>query len=183
MSFQIRSSPKLRERKPQEPPETSHRFVVRDTAESERSPRRVGATGILKGAITAIVLLVVALALFSAMQGPDPHYLAARKLVHDYEFGKPVAVRNYEYRIYGDAMDELALVNPRSNSAEAAESLRTEIERGIADFRRRQAKIQQKLDLARSKKQRRETEERHARLAARALPEVDYPECDYEEDR
>jgi len=180
MAMQIKSSPKLRGRKDEKDTLPEHRFVVRDTADSDR-PRRIGATAILKVAIGAIVFLVGGLAILSAMKGPDPHYLTAKKLVHDYEFGKPLESRNYEHRIYGDALDELVLVNPKSKSAEAAESLQVEIERGIADFRRRQAALEENLKQARAKKRKRETIEFEARNRSRDFPQIEYPECEEEE--
>ena len=48
--------------------------------------------------------------------------LAARKLVDDYEFGKPEASRNYEHSAYVQALEELALVDPDSKSAEDADA-------------------------------------------------------------
>jgi hypothetical protein len=180
MAMKIKSSPKLRDRKPESAKEPEHRFVVSDSSDSDK-PGRVGATTILKVGIGAIVLLVGSLAIFSAMEGPDPHYLTARKLVHDYEFGKPVESRNYDHRIYGDALEELDLVDPRSKSAEAADALRIEIERGMTEFRDRQAAIEDGLKQARVKNGRRKAIEFEARERNRNFPRVEFPECDEEE--
>ena len=179
MSLRIRSSPAIRRKNPDQQTPPRHGFTVRDKPEPEtRSP--VGrATRILKGAIVIIALLAGSLALWSATRGPDPHYIKARKMVTDYEFGKPLQLTNYEHPIYGEALGELALVDRDSISAEPAEALRVEIERNIEEFRLRQMRLSVRLDETRSKKQKREAREFQVRAYTKLIPfdHEDHPEC------
>ena len=179
MSLRIRSSPAIHSRK-----QTSHepdsRFKVSDKVDSESRPPAGGATRILKVAFVIIVLLAGSLALWSAMRGPDPHYVTAKRLVTDYEYGKPKQLMNYEHPVYDEALGELALVDRNSPSAPAAEALKVEIERNIEEFRLHQARIADRLGQTRSKKQEREEQEFQTRAYSKLIPfdHEDHPECE-----
>jgi len=76
---------------------------------------------------------------------PDLHFLAAKKILRDYELGKEPSALNYDDPTYTGALAELALVSPSSVSAEPAHALATEISGRLARFREglkvRQAQI------------------------------------------
>jgi len=179
MNIRIRSSPAIRRKSPDQQAPPRHGFTVRDKVETEAPSPVGGATRILKGAIVILVLLAGSLALWSATQGPDPHYTKARTLVTDYEFGKPQQLTNYEHPVYDEALGELAQVDPDSISAEPAEALRIEIERNIEEFRRHQARIASRLHENNSKKQKREAREFQVRAYTKLIPfdHEDHPEC------
>ena len=183
MAVRIKASPKLRDAKPrdskQEP--ATARFVVRDRAQAQ--PARGGAaTRILKVAFVLFLLALGANALWSKIQAPDPHYLTARKLMLDYEFCKPKKSRKYEHPAYHQALAELGLVNPKSVSAEPAQTLRIELERDITAFREQQKRINEQLSSARVKTSKKKQIEAQARLHSLVLPQTDFPECEFEEE-
>ena len=183
MAVRIKASPKLRDAKPRDPKQqpAKARFVVRDRAQGE--PTRGGAaTRILKVAFVLFLLALGANALWSKIQAPDPHFLTARKLLLDYEFGKPKKARNYEHPTYHQALAELVLVNPRSMSAEPAQTLRIELERNITTFREQQKRINEQLSAARVKTRKKKQSEVQARLHSLVLPQTDFPECEFEEE-
>jgi hypothetical protein len=183
MPVLIQPSPKIRKarpRQPETPAATQPRFVVQPRVESARR-RSGGATRILKAAFVLGVLGLGIHALWSQLQGPDPHYLKAQQLVTDYEFGKPRESRNYDHANYREALAELALVDPDSRSADPAEALRIELERNIAEFRERQERLDRQLLAARAKSQRRRDLEQQARLRNLMAPQIEFPECQLEE--
>ena len=179
MSLRMRPSPPIRHKNSERQTVPRHGFMVRDKPESEAPPPTGAATRILKGVIVIIALLAGSLALWSATRGPDPHYIKARKMVTDYEFGKPLQLTNYEHPIYGEALGELALVDRDSISAEPAEALRVEIERNIEEFRLQQMRLSVRLEETRSKKQKREAREFQVRAYTKLIPfdHEDHPEC------
>ena len=183
MAVQIKASPKIRGAKARDPkPQPGKpRFVVQHAVQGP-PPLRGAATRILK---TAFVLLLLALgvnALWSKIQAPDQHFLTAKKLVLDYEYGKPISSRNYEHVAYHQALAELALVRPKSKSAEPAQTMRIELERNIAAFREQQEKLNQQLSSARVKSRKKKQLEAQARLHSQLIPRTEFPECELEEE-
>jgi hypothetical protein len=136
---------------------------------------------ILKSAFVLFLLAVGANAIWSKLQGPDPHFLTAKKLVLDYEYGKPKSTRNYEHVAYHQALAELAQVDPDSKSADPAETMRIELEQNIAAFREQQKKINEQLSSARIKSRRKKQLEAEARLHSQLVPKTEFPECELEE--
>ena len=181
MGLKIESSPKIRASKRGAPGDKpgKPKFVVQNRAEAP-PPRRGAATRILKTVFVLFLLAVGANALWSKIQGPDPHFLTAKKLVLDYEYGKPISSRNYEHVAYHQALAELAQVNPKSKSAEPAETLRIELERNIAAFREQQEKINNQLSAARVKSRKKKQLETQARLHSQLVPKTEFPECEEE---
>ena len=182
MSVQIKASPKIRNTKSRAPKaqDGKPKFVVQNRVEAP-PPRRGAATRILKTAFVLLLLAAGINALWSKIQGPDPHFLTAKKLVLDYEYGKPISSRNYEHVAYHQALAELAQVNPKSKSADPADALRIELERNISAFREQQEKINQRLSTARVKNRKKKQLEAQARLHSQLVPQTDFPECEGEE--
>jgi hypothetical protein len=181
MAVQIKASPKLRDatlRAPKTQPDKP-KFVVQNRAEAP-PPRRGVATRILKAAFVLFLLAAGANALWSKIQGPDPHFLTAKKLVLDYEYGKPISSRNYEHVAYHQALAELSQVNPKSQSAEPAETMHIELERNIAAFREQQEKINKQLSTTRVKSRKKKQIEAQARLHSQLVPKTEFPECEEE---
>ena len=183
MSAKFRTAPKLRDAKPRGDKSQANKpkFVVRDRAQGP-PPKSGGATRILKVGFVLLLLGLGANAIWSKIQGPDPHFLTAKKLVLDYEYGKPMKSRNYEHGAYHQALAELTLVNPKSQSAEPAETMRAELERNIAAFREQQEKINKQLSSARVKSRKKKTLEAQSRLHSQLVPKTEFPECELEEE-
>jgi len=182
MSVQIKASPKIRNTKSRAPKaqDGKPKFVVQNRVEAP-PPRRGAATRILKTAFVLFLLAAGINALWSKIQGPDPHFLTAKKLVLDYEYGKPISSRNYEHVAYHQALAELAQVNPKSKSADPADALRIELERNISAFREQQEKINQRLSTARVKNRKKKQLEAQARLHSQLVPKTEFPECEGED--
>jgi hypothetical protein len=181
MAVQIKASPKIRVSKSRAPKaqDAKPKFVVQNRAEAP-PPRRGAATRILKTAFVLFLLAAGANALWSKIQGPDPHFLTAKKLVLDYEYGKPISSRNYEHVAYHQALAELSQVNPKSQSAEPAETMHIELERNIAAFREQQEKINKQLSTTRVKSRKKKQIEAQARLHSQLVPQTEFPECEEE---
>jgi hypothetical protein len=182
MPVQIKASPKLRDAAPRKDQAQSGKpkFVLQDRVQAPPS-KGGGATRILKVAFVLLLLGLGAQAILSKIQGPDPHYLTAKKLVTDYEFGKPKQVRNYEHAAYHQALAELDLVDPDSESAGPAEAMRIELERKITAFREQQRKINERLSSARVRSKKKKAAEAQARLHSLLVPKTEMPECELEE--
>jgi hypothetical protein len=183
MPVLIRSSPKIREAKPSQPGKPNAakpKFVVRSRVEPPRKSSG-GATFILTVAFVLGLLGLGAHAIWSHIQGPDPHYLKAQQLVRDYEYGKPKQTRNYEHQNYREALAELALVDPDSKSAAPAQALRIEIERNITKFREQQERINRQFSAVRAKNRKRRNLEAQARMHGLMAPQTEFPECEFEE--
>jgi len=181
MPVSYKASPKLRDARPR--PDTTQpakaKFVLQDRAQAA-SPSG-GATRILRVAFVLLLMGLGAHAMWSKMQGPDPHYLKAKKLVLDYEYGKPMSARNYGHATYRQALAELALVHPQSRSAEPARAMKMELEQNIATFRKQQKKIGEQLSSARVKIRERRELEVEARMQSLMSPKTEMPECELEE--
>ncbi|RMG48256.1 MAG: hypothetical protein D6718_02080 [Acidobacteria bacterium] len=117
---------------------------------------------------------------WGGLRSPDPHYLEARRLIAEYELGKPPELINYNHPVYGKALAELELVDPDSPSAAAAGELAAEIRHKIEEFRARMAAEARRK--AREAKRRREREAMflEAQERARLNPVTSYPECENE---
>ena len=76
---------------------------------------------------------------------PDPHFLQAQKSLRDYELGREPSQLDYQNPTYAETLAELALVNPRSVSAEPAHQLANDLNHKILAFheglKRRQAEM------------------------------------------
>ena len=130
----------------------------------------------------AILLALTAVQIFrSASKRPDPHFVAAQKMVNDYELGREQASRNYRHPVYRKALSRLKRVNLRSISAEPAAELRARIERDSSRFEQRGKSVRKNRAVA--------THDRRVRAEALAasgiatemvLPRT-YPECEHGE--
>ena len=182
MSFQFVASPKIREAKPRErKPQAAKPKIVLQKRVQAPPPRQGAATRILKVAFVLFLLAAGVNALWSRIQGPDPHFLTARKLVLDYEYGRPTSSRNYEHVAYHQALAELDQVHPKSQSAEPARTMRIELERQISAFREQQGKINKQFAATRVKNRRKTDIEAQARLHSQLVPKTESPECELEE--
>jgi hypothetical protein len=146
---------------------------------SEQSHKDKSTLWVVLGLVAGVVLAGYA-AMAWARQ-PDPHFLMANKLVHDYEIGRAVASRNYNNPIYKQAIGELDLVDPDSISAEPAAELRNEIEQGIGTFLTRTQTRRQDSDKSIEKRRLREANNHKSHRRHVVIPEKDYEECDHEE--
>jgi hypothetical protein len=144
--------------------------------------RRKGVPSRQLWAFNVAVVLVVGLAaakfVSSYNNQPDPHYVTARDLVEQYEFGRPSPVRNYEHNIYKTALNELSLVDPDSVSAVPAHELRSLLEKNIADFRAARQDKRQRESENQRKVAMRAAAHHQARTRSRLTPEPTYEvEC------
>ncbi len=130
--------------------------------------------------LTMLALAVgLAYAVWDHAYGPDPHYLAAQRMIEEYELGKPTNLRDYRNAVYGDALNELSQVDPDSTSVGEGRALQVRIEGGAQEFER----MLQEREHAR----RRHAEAKRvradrvitARVRDRVNPVTSYAECDH----
>ncbi len=150
-----------------------------DIQMSAGGPRK-GARLWFAGGFLALAGLV-AYAVSLDLSKPDPHYVAAEKAVRSYEQGKPVEQRNYAQPLYQEALDELALVDPDSISADQARALAEEIRLGIHDLEARNASRDESNRRFADKVKRRRKEVLEASTRDRMNPQTTFPECEHEE--
>jgi hypothetical protein len=176
----IEASPKLRLRGKRQgatpgPEKREPKIVQR----ARTQPRQIWAINVL---VLLVVGLVAAKTISDHNNQPDPHFVIARDLVEQYEYGRPLPARNYEHGIYKTAMNELLVVDPDSVSAFAARELASRLEKSIAKYRAaRDARQQRGADNLRKGAQR-ASAQYHARSMSRIQPEPDYVECNEGED-
>ena len=121
-------------------PERPGRRQPRISRPSKRSAGESGQGSSLKYLVAgfAILLTFVAVqALRSSWKQPDPHFVAAQKMVSGYEMGREQADRNYRHPVYREALSKLKKVNSRSISAEPAAELSARIKRETPLFEMR----------------------------------------------
>jgi len=161
------------------PPKTArdarnHHFEVSDERDG------AGSTGSAAKLFKFLGLCLVVAGLVQvgwyATHRPDPHFFRAEKLVRDYEIGRPKPTRNYGHTIYRQALEELALVDRGSVSANAALALQSRIERDVLEFSQRREVEQKTRSAAAEKKAQREAAVMAARQWAKehSLAEEDY---------
>jgi hypothetical protein len=151
--------------------------VVR--ARPAESPKRGGGGGWLFAAAAVLVAVcAVVLVVSSGASAPDPNYVRARDSVAAYEHGKAILDRDYDHRVYREALALLELVGPDSVSAEPAAQLASEIKRRMDEFHARLKAEEERR--AREVRLRRERQEAlfKAQMRARMNPQTEYPECE-----
>jgi len=117
-------------------------------------------------------------AVWSGTHGPDPHYLAARKMVTRYEMGKSAEARNFGNAVYRDALDELSQVSPSSVSAQPAAALGAKIEADLAEFEQEQeARRRSKANIVEAANARSKAIQT-AHIHSVINPVTEFPECD-----
>jgi hypothetical protein len=158
-----------------EPPaDTSkkRKFVVTPQNASPRGRR------ILPVLIGLAMLALVVYTVQRTASQQDPHYVRATKMIADYEWGRLDSEKNYGHSVYPAALDELALVDAGSESAQDAQDLTQRLESLIAKWRA----AQEEAVGARTRRDERVRERDLAffgsQRTTRMLPAAEYPECE-----
>lgn len=169
MEKRMRTAPPLRKPGPRKP-----RVIVR--AEDRRE---TSGWGVLLTAVAIVAVLASAWVLLRE-PSPDSHFLAARRMIDNYERGQAEDQLNYTHPVYGEALGELAQVDPESVSAEEAATLAAFIQGRIAAMNEKLKEREARY--AAQREHRRETDRRIflAQERVRMNPVVTYPECELE---
>jgi hypothetical protein len=119
--------------------------------------------------LAAALIGCIAVVARGRLNAPDPHYVAVREMLDDYETTRPEGTRNYGDPVYARALEELARVDPDSVSADPAAALAAEIRGHLEAFQRAQQTRRERV--AENLEKRRK--ERDAQLRAHRLGQVD----------
>jgi hypothetical protein len=166
-------------------PERPARRQPRISRPSKRSVGESGQKSPLKYlvAVVAILLTFVAVqTLRSSWKQPDPHFVAAEKMVSGYEMGREQADRNYRHPVYREALSKLKRVNSRSISAEPAAELSARIVRETSLFElRRESAREIHTAAIHDRRARAKDAAASVLAAAMVMPPSFIPECEESE--
>ncbi len=154
-------------------------MAARVSRRSAKDRERSGA-----GSIVVLLLLIcgaIAFGFVGKRSPPaDPYLAKARQIVERYERGRPAEARDYADAIYSRALEELARVDPTSDSVLEAAAFEREI-RGRAEAQRARLRARAE-DLAGRQSRRQMRDERFFDLQRLARPDraVDRAACEGE---
>lgn len=110
-------------------------------------PSRNGPAGTVAWVVLVMLLVgAVAAKAWDHRNQPDPHYVTALELIEGYETGRLPEELNYADPLYRRVLDELALVDGRSVSAQPARALESEIRSSIEEFERLRQEVADRFE-------------------------------------